>query len=68
MSFRESLVIMTSNIGSAAISGSAVGFQLSAADGANTENAAYSRIKEHVTDELKVQCAWRSGIGQHFCT
>lgn len=58
VSFRHSLIIMTSNVGSAAISGSAgaVGFQLSAGDGAEADaDTAYSRIKERVTDELKVR-------------
>jgi len=59
VSFRHSLVVMTSNVGSAAItggSGGRVGFQLPAA-GEAAEDAAYGVIRDLVTDELKVSSA-----------
>ena len=55
VSFRHSLIIMTSNVGSAAISNGApaLGFQLGI-DGADAEEAAYGHIRARVNEELKV--------------
>jgi AAA domain (Cdc48 subfamily) len=62
VSFRHSLVIMTSNIGSAPIAGGApaVGFHLAAADADTAAEAAYSHIRARVSEELKVSFALRA--------
>ena len=59
VSFRHSLIVMTSNIGSAALCGGApaVGFQLAAGDAAAAAEAAYGHIRARVMQELKVLSA-----------
>lgn len=68
MSFRHSLVVMTSNVGSAAItggSGGRVGFQLPAA-GEAAEDRAYGVIRDLVTDELKVCSASSVHVSREY--
>jgi len=55
VSFANTLLIMTSNVGSAVIAkgGGSLGFQLAGAD--EEDGGAYSRISSLVKEELKVQ-------------
>ena len=50
--FKNTLIIMTSNVGSSVIEkgGGGIGFQL---DGADAEDSSYNRIKTLVNEELK---------------
>ena len=55
VSFKNCLVVMTSNVGSSAIAGGgkSLGFTLS---GTSPEDDQYQRLHSLVTDELKVLC------------
>lgn len=69
VSFRHSLIIMTSNIGSAAIAGGApaIGVQLAASDADAAAEAAYGHIRACVMQELKVQTASRFHLACVSC-
>lgn len=55
VSFKNTLIVLTSNVGSSVIAkgGGGIGFQLEDAEGQKPGEAAYSRVKSLVMEELK---------------
>ena len=55
VSFKNTLIVLTSNVGSSVIAkgGGGIGFQLQDAEGEKPGEAAYSRVKSLVMEELK---------------